>query len=367
MKTKKSINLAPPNCNKQKRNILKTMKKKFKTAKVTLILSFFVLIIAISCKKTAKNEPTTTPEPPVANTPTGKIPEIATIPVTNVFKNKALSGGIISSDGGVTITQRGVCWSTNQTPTIADNKTNDGAGAGTFTSTVSDLNSNTVYYLRAYATNSIGTGYGSTMSFTSALTVTDASGNVYNTIKIGNQVWMVENLRTEKYRNGDAIPNVTDGNAWSNLTTGACCDHSNTPSYSNPYGKLYNWYAVNDSRNIAPQGWRVATDNDWDVLISSSGGSAIAGGRLKDASTNYWASPNTGATNDVGFTALPSGLRFGYDGTYPYFNNQSTTFWTSTLLSSSSVWTRQLTYNSIGVNHYYSSFNQGNVVRCIKE
>ncbi len=158
------------------------------------------------------------------------VPVLSTAEVTGVTHAAAQCGGNITSDGGATVTARGVCWSTNLTPTVADSKTTDGTGAGSFTSSITGLTDSTAYYVRAYATNSNGTGYGNTSSFTttdSMGTVTDIDGNIYQTVKIGNQWWMAENLKVTHYRNGDAIPNVTDNTAWEGLTTGAYCNYNN--------------------------------------------------------------------------------------------------------------------------------------------
>lgn len=137
--------------------------------------------------------------------------------------------------------------------------------------------------------------------------ITDIDGNVYHTVKIGNQVWTVESLKTTHYRNGDAIPNVTDYNDWTDLTTGAYCDYGNNTDNVNPYGHLYNWYVTNDSRGIAPEGWRVPTPTDYQVLESYLGENAA--GKLKEPGTTHWISVFNTVTNETGFTALPGGKR----------------------------------------------------------
>lgn len=141
------------------------------------------------------------------------------------------------------------------------------------------------------------------------MTVTDVDGNVYKTVKIGNQIWMAENLRTTKYRNGEPIQLVTDPNAWKNLNTGA---YRTAPDEA--YGFYYNWYAVMDDRNLAPEGWHVATDADYTELANELGGNAVAGGKLKEAGTEHWIGTNTGADNESGFTALPAGTINADDG-----------------------------------------------------
>jgi uncharacterized protein (TIGR02145 family) len=138
--------------------------------------------------------------------------------------------------------------------------------------------------------------------------VTDIDGNVYHTVAIGAQVWMVENLKTTRYRNGDPIPNITDDTQWSNLLTGAYCDYNNDPNNSTIYGKLYNFYVVTDNRNVAPDGWHVSTDAEWSTLLTYLGGRSDDALKLKETGTTHWMSPNTG-TNITGFNALPGGSR----------------------------------------------------------
>ena len=140
-------------------------------------------------------------------------------------------------------------------------------------------------------------------------TVTDIDGNVYHTVKIGTQVWMTENLKSTRYRNGNPIANVVDGSQWSALTTGAYCDHSNLSDNGSTYGKLYNFYAATNQDNLCPKGWHVPADAEWTTLITFLGGESIAGGKMREIGTAHWQSPNTGATNDCEFTALPGGLR----------------------------------------------------------
>jgi uncharacterized protein (TIGR02145 family) len=142
------------------------------------------------------------------------------------------------------------------------------------------------------------------------------NGYTYSTIILGNgQEWMSENLRTTSYSNGDIIPNVT-GTQWSSLTTGAWCHYNNDRLYENVYSKLYNWYAVADSRNVCPTGWHVPSVDEWRILIDYLGGDAVAGKKMKSTGTQFWVGPNE-ATNESGFSALPGGHRFG-GGTFAY-------------------------------------------------
>lgn len=175
------------------------------------------------------------------------------------------------------------------------------------------------------------------VSDTNTGTMTDQDGNLYQTVLIGNQWWMAENLKAIHYRNGDAIPNVSDSTEWVNLTTGAYSAYDNNESNAETYGYLYNWYAVDDTRNIAPEGWHIPTETEWQTLIDYLGGVSVAGGKMKEAGTIHWASPNDGATNESGFTALPGG-RFPteiYEFLQIYF---SASFWSSTEIIED-VWT----------------------------
>lgn len=138
-------------------------------------------------------------------------------------------------------------------------------------------------------------------------TVTDIDGNVYKTVMIGDQIWMVENLQVTHYNNGDSIPKVTDSIAWVDLDTGAWCDYNNSIEVGAICGHLYNCQAVDDHRGISPEGWHVPTDEDWQILIEFLGGYFVAGGKLKEGGLEHWISPNTGATNESGFNTLPGG------------------------------------------------------------
>ncbi|HPT22461.1 MAG TPA: fibrobacter succinogenes major paralogous domain-containing protein, partial [Bacteroidales bacterium] len=241
------------------------------------------------------------------------LPTITTTMVTYASASSVSAGGNIKNDGGAQITEKGVCWSTNQDPTISDNKTTEGTGTGAFSSSISGLTVGITYYTRAYATNSFGTAYGDQMIFTLtsggvSVSVSDIDGNIYHTVTIGSQVWMVEDLKTTKYRNGDNVTNVTE-TSWSGLTSGAYCWYKNDISYKPVYGAMYNWYAVIDSRNIAPAGWHVASDAEWKTLSDFLGGSDVAGGKMKETGTAHWDDPNAYSTNESGFTAVAGGFR----------------------------------------------------------
>ena len=303
-----------------------------------------------------------------------------TAPVTNIGGTIAVSGGNIVSDGLSPVTQRGVVWSTTPNPTSADNILNYGSGTGSFISSLSGLTTNTIYYVRAYAINANGTAYGNEVSFTTASPIISNpgagvtfNGYTYNSIVLGNgQEWMAENLRTSTYANGDPIPNVTDAIQWDSLTTGAWAHYNNDSQIENPYGKLYNWYTVIDSRNLCPTGWHVPSDTEWTVLTDYLWGYFVAGGKMKITGTQYWASPNIGATNESGFSSLPGG-RHHVAGTFSGIG-YSGLWWSTTEVNSSNAWYRVITFDNEYVSRQDGQFITSNIgktsgfsVRCLKD
>ncbi len=197
-------------------------------------------------------------------------------------------------------------------------------------------------------------------------TVTDIDGNVYKTVKIGNQWWMAENLKVTHYRNSDPIPYVIVDSIWKNLTTAAYCNKEYQSDYLETYGCLYNWYAVNDARNIAPAGWHIPTDVEWQTLVDTLGGDYIAGGKLKESGTEHWNSPNTGATNESGFTGLPGSHRLGIAGQYGFIG-VGAEFWTTTPFDTTAAWYRGLNFNHTIVVESAFYYDYGLSVRCIKD
>lgn len=312
-----------------------------------------MFLILINCKKVDEKN----------------VPVLNTNGVSKITETTATCGGCITSDGGATITAKGVCWCIGQTPSIANNKTIDGKGAGRYTSALTGLSPDTIYNVRAYATNSAGTGYGNTVSFTAQKgndgTVSDFDGNVYHTVTIGSQVWMVENLKVAHYRNGSPISNITDPTEWTNPVGGACCDYDNVPGNSTTYGKLYNWYAIYDTRKLAPDGWRVPDKDDWTTLITNLGDASVAGGKLKEKDTAHWQSPNTEATNISGFTALPGGQRDGF-GEFLNMGIYGNWWSSSDELPDGFAWYWSMSFyeGSVGQNNDYKLC--GFSVRCLK-
>ena len=196
--------------------------------------------------------------------------------------------------------------------------------------------------------------------------VTDQDGNTYKTVQIGDQVWMAENLKVTHYRDGTAIPTGHDDSDWSNLSTDAYAVYGNNESNADTYGYLYNWYAVDDSRNIAPEGWHVPTDDEWQILVDYLGGESIAGGKMKEAGTSHWDSPNVDATNESGFTALPGGYRDGGSGYYGSMGDGGG-FWASTGGGSGAAWGRGLGYGGSDVDRGIGGKRGGFSVRCLRD
>ncbi len=241
------------------------------------------------------------------------LPSVTTSTVLSITQTTATGGGDVTLPGGKTLTAVGICWNTTPGPTIADNFTSESVGLESFSSNMTGLVAETTYYVRAYAANAIGTAYGEEIVFTTAsdiTTVSDIEGNIYNTVQIGTQTWMKENLKTTKYNDGSDIPNIIDNTEWLAQTDGAYCWYDNdADTYKDTYGALYNYYTVVDSRNLCPTGWHVPTNTDWTDLSDYLGDDDTAGGKLKEAGTTHWLS-NTGADNSTGFTALPGGYRW---------------------------------------------------------
>jgi uncharacterized protein (TIGR02145 family) len=197
--------------------------------------------------------------------------------------------------------------------------------------------------------------------------LTDCSGNSYNTVYIGSQQWMVENLRTKSYCDGTVIKKVTKEKDWHNLKEGAYCvyNEDDKEDYAPDFGLLYNWYAVNDERQLCPKGWHIPTDNEWKILVEYLGGMKIAGGKMKYDKSVHWKKINQGATNESGFKAVPGGYRYANGdcdlvGTNAYW-------WSSTPTNEASAWSWGVSYSNKGVTRYNATKKDGMSVRCLKD
>ncbi len=394
-------------------------------------------------------------------------PTVETAPVVNITPTNATSGGNVSAQGSAVVTSRGLCWSTSPNPTVTNNITQDGNGTGQYVSQMTNLLENTTYYVRAYATNSAGEGYGNQITFTTAAagnppvaafngdptsgnapltvvftdqsannptswqwnfgdgttsnvqnpgkiyqnagsysvqltvtnsfgtdtetktnyitvtastgqacpgipTVTDIDGNVYNTVLIGDQCWLKENLKTTKYRNGTNIAYPGNNNsAWENNTSGAYAWYDNDIIAKDLFGALYNWYAVINTNELCPTGWHVPSKSELEQLIDYSGGILNAGGKLKSTRTlptpqPAWLAPNSGAVDQFNFSALPGGARarsgqFGYLSLRFYW-------WTSTNYQTYEAWWGSFSYDGTGAFYYGNGDKaMGRSVRCLKD
>ena len=197
----------------------------------------------------------------------------------------------------------------------------------------------------------------------------DIDGNSYETIQIGEQEWMAENLKVTHYNNGDAIPTGYSNSEWVDLDeteTGAYAIYDDDPANAEIYGNLYNWYTVDDDRGVCPEGWHVPSDDEYTVLTDYLGGTSVAGGKMKEAGLEHWNSPNTGATNESGFTGLPAGYRNGGNGDY-YSMGDYGYFWSSTEGNSNSAWYRKLDYDDSEVNRFSNDERSGFSLRCLRD
>jgi len=300
----------------------------------------------------------------------GVLPTVFTKDPTLITQSSFNISGSILSDGGFDIIERGFVFGTNSNPTTSDSKLQCEIGVGEYYSIVTSLNPNTTYYVRAYAINQIGVRYGNQDTLQTSQIITDIDGNSYGTIKIGNQIWMSENLRVSKYSNGVNIPNNLNDSIWQITTDGAYGIYDNNPSNNSIYGKLYNWYAASDIKKICPTGWRLPSVNDFETLTDYLNGKPmagnvgryeVAGGKMKIQGITYW-NPNYNGTNESGFSALPAGIRSSYG---PYVDLvRFTFFWTSTFEGCCPYATNISNSSTLSIGGY--SPNIGASIRCLK-
>jgi len=297
---------------------MKTKRNLF--ALTTAIIAF--ILMAVSCEKEPLYEPL----------------QIETKAVTEITKFSALANGVITNKGSETILAKGICYSaTNQSPDLESNHLEAINDDLEFSILLEDLDPNTKYYVRAYATNDSETVYGQSVNFTTEYeTITDVEGNEYRIIQIGDQVWTIDNLQVTHFNDGTPIQNWTEDHYW--------YSEQNPPEepayswydndyekYGKIYGALYNFHVASDPR-IAPEGWRVPTYEDAQKLGAYLGGGMVAGGKMKLPGTEFWSAPNTGATNSSGFSAKGGGFRNNVGGAagQSHMLKEVGIFWTQT-------------------------------------
>jgi len=305
----------------------------------------------------------------VSFTTLANLPSVTTSSISIISSGNTTAGGNITSDGGAAISAKGVCWSTLINPTISNSLTSDGTGTGVFASNITGLSPGTTYYVRAYATNAIGTAYGSNLTITAPANLTDVDGNVYSTVSIYGQIWMQSNLKVTRYEDGTNLTQYTD-----TMSYGWSYYHAYNESATNlnNYGYLYNGYVVAGVKDLCPVGWHLPTITDWSTLASNLGGSSLAGGKMKDVSRTlvslnplvfsytYWTSMT--GDNSSRFNGRGGGYYFT---TYANLKN-STIWWVST----SKRYVR-LDYNSTVLSGVSSALYGNNdnsfYIRCKKD
>jgi uncharacterized protein (TIGR02145 family) len=318
------------------------------------------------------------------------VPLVVTNGVHTVTEYSAIVGGVVRDDGGSEITSYGVCWDTLPDPDIEGNHKAFSEGTGPYSTSITNLELSTRYYVRAFAINKTGLGYGNEVVFrTNDTPLTDIDGNVYPTVKIGEQVWMAKNLEVTRYADGTPIPYIPEDEWWDSLRVDekGFCYYMNSTRNLDTYGALYSWSAavngqdsidpeVQPIQGVCPDGWRLPSDGDWKKLELYLGMSpqetdhkswrGRIGGKLKSTGIDHWLMPNEGATNETRFSALPAGDRFPRG---EYFNlRYSTFYWTSSSYDEEYAWARGLGYlfDSVYRGHQDAK-NFGFSVRCVKE
>ena len=310
---------------------------------------------------------------------TEDLPAVSTSPVTGQTSTSTQSGGTITDVCGSAILSKGVCWSSSPNPTIDDMHTDEGSGSESYTSLLTDLALGIRYYVRAYVTVSDGNIYGEEKSLRTwdNSPITDIDGNEYSTVLIGDQIWMAENLRVVRFADGTPIPKIEDDTAWAAIVypgKAYCWYENDSASYAATYGALYNYEAAKRGyetynpkmvQGVCPDGWHMPDNREWASLINYLGGDEIAGGKLKEAGTTHWQNPNTGATNESGFTALPGGYRSNYGR---FFNLGLGAYWAhNTDRYTYNDWFYWLYYTNNDIRKVRPSFTDAYSVRCLKD
>ena len=306
-------------------------------------------------------------------------PVITTDDVFNVGQTEAVIRSSVDANGGSVILSRGVCWGTESGPSIDGWHNENGSGEGSFDSFLTGLLPGTDYFARAYATTETGTTYGNELAFKTADglspinfnpgieygSVTDVEGNVYKTVIIGDQTWMAENLKTTKYNDGGPIPFVDNPQDWTALSTPAHAWYADSPAvYKDICGAMYNWYTISTGK-LCPTGWHVPAYSEYTDLIDFLDGATNTGGKMKEAGTSHWEVPNAGATNESGWTGLPSGRINEIGSTMSY--GWAGYWWTSTETDPDRANNIMLYYDFVFVDDNNYDKRNGMAVRCVKD
>lgn len=319
------------------------------------LLSFVVSLSAISCHDAEEVS----------------LPEFITSAVDIITPASARCVANVTVKGSNTLSDRGVCWSTENMPDLSDSKVYSGTETGEFSTIITGLAPLTTYYARAFASNSAGTVFGEEIEFTTTQdrsgetgTMTDRQGHVYPTIGIGSQIWMAANLKSTRFHDSTEIPFVDYEKDWMELESPAYCYYNNLEGNSATYGVLYNWYAA-AATLMCPPGWHLPSDTEWSVLTVFLGGEEDAGSKLKETGTGHWHSPNGEATNESGFTALPAGYR-AYIGVFSSIL-ESAVFWSFTGNGEEEAWGRLLEYQNNTLARVNISTRVGASIRLVKD
>ena len=337
-----------------------------------LFIAFALVTALFSCKKETSSSETNSNEVKVSSincesaTITGEI--IKGQPVSNVTATIDYTGGNGKTYLTKSYTSSGV---TGLSATLLAGTLANGEGTLVYTISGTPTSSGTANFsidlgeksctIKIAVSIAPISGYGPN--------IIDVENNTYKTVYIGTQQWMGENLKVSKYSDGTTIPNITDNTQWASNTKGAWCYYDNNAANNAKYGKLYNWYAVskttNGNKNVCPTGWHVPTYAEWRVLTDYLGGSSVAGGKLKEAGTTSWNSPNFEASNTSLFTGLPGGGRY-YDGLYKFIGDFGY-WWSSTELNTGTAWYRPLSYYGGDANGDNDDTRSGFSVRCLRD
>jgi uncharacterized protein (TIGR02145 family) len=352
--------------------VIKNCKKmKMKSWLCRLSILGTITLIIFSCEKNKNDIPTGV-----------RTALVYTSAPKKVRQDFAVVGGYIIENGGGPITERGIIYGAN--PELNDDtklgkvidNTSANKDTGSFEVQINGLTAGNVYYARTYAINSAGMNLGNKITVITKTAVppggiADIEGNVYHVDTIGTQIWLRENLVTTLYNDETPIPQVQDAGAWGTLKTGCYAIYEGKVENALVYGNLYNWHAVNTGK-LAPKGWHVPSREEWKTLINYLGGNSVAGGKAKEAGTTHWPAPNTGATNESGFTALPAGFFYpgaGFIGLGSNAGGLALFHTSSAHTGNEDIYSdrTQLATGSASFDELYWIQEAGASVRCIKD